>query len=157
MHASHKVTFLSLKPVQGSTRRTLGLVHFIPALSYHFCLNLPAAFTLPEARLLVEPCTKSIEMNLFFQTPTTTPEGERKRTAEMASLSGRLRNVEAKVARVDRRLTTHDAMMGAMRVRADITGRQVTRLGEEVEDTTRQRSKDCLVMSGQGNRGICLF
>ena len=28
-----------------------------PALAYHFCLNLPAAFTQPGARLLVEPCT----------------------------------------------------------------------------------------------------
>ena len=43
--------------VQGSTnRRALGLVNFVPALAYHFCLNLPAAFTQPGARLLVEPC-----------------------------------------------------------------------------------------------------
>ena len=44
--------------VQGSTnRRALGLVNFVPALAYHFSLNLPAAFTQPGARLLVEPCT----------------------------------------------------------------------------------------------------
>ena len=30
---------------------------FVAALAYHFCLNLPAAFTQPGARLLVEPCT----------------------------------------------------------------------------------------------------
>ena len=43
--------------IQGSTnRRALGLVNFVPALTYHFCLNLPAAFTQPGARLLVEPC-----------------------------------------------------------------------------------------------------
>ena len=43
--------------VQGSTnRRALGLVNFVPALAYHFSLNLPAAFTQPRARLLVEPC-----------------------------------------------------------------------------------------------------
>ena len=30
--------------VQGSTnRRALGLGNFVPALAYHFCLNLPAA------------------------------------------------------------------------------------------------------------------
>ena len=33
------------------------MVNFVPALAYHFCLNLPAAFTQPGARLLVEPCT----------------------------------------------------------------------------------------------------
>ena len=44
--------------IQGSTkRRALGLVNFVPALAYHFCLNLPAAFTQPGARHLVEPCT----------------------------------------------------------------------------------------------------
>ena len=31
-------------------------MNFAPALAYHFCLNLPAAFTQPGARLLVEPC-----------------------------------------------------------------------------------------------------
>ena len=32
--------------LQGSTnRRAPGLVNFVPALAYHFCLNLPAAFT----------------------------------------------------------------------------------------------------------------
>ena len=44
--------------VQGSTnRREPGLVNFVPALAYHFCLNLLAAFTQPGARLLVEPCS----------------------------------------------------------------------------------------------------
>ena len=34
--------------VQGSAkRRSPGLVNFVPALAYHFCLNLPAAFTKP--------------------------------------------------------------------------------------------------------------
>ena len=36
--------------------RAPGLVNFVLALAYHFCLNLPAAFTQPRARLLVEPC-----------------------------------------------------------------------------------------------------
>ena len=45
------------KDVQGSTnRRALGLVNLVLALAYHFCLNLPAAFTQPGDRLLVEPC-----------------------------------------------------------------------------------------------------
>ena len=44
--------------VQGSTnRRATGLVNFVPALAYHFCLNLLAAFTKPGAHLLVESCT----------------------------------------------------------------------------------------------------
>ena len=30
---------------------------FVPAIAYHFRLNLPAAFTEPGARLLEEPCT----------------------------------------------------------------------------------------------------
>ena len=43
--------------VQGSTnRRALGFVNFVLALAYHFCLHLPAAFSQPGARLLVEPC-----------------------------------------------------------------------------------------------------
>ena len=47
-----------MKIVQGSTnRRAPGLVNIVPALAYHFCLNLPAAFTQPGARLLLEPCT----------------------------------------------------------------------------------------------------
>ena len=47
--------------VQGSTnRRAPGFVNFVLALAYHFCLNLPAAFTQPGARLLVEPCTSYI-------------------------------------------------------------------------------------------------
>ena len=33
-----------------------GLVNLIPALAYHFCLNLPAAFTQPGALTLVVPC-----------------------------------------------------------------------------------------------------
>ena len=48
------------RQVQGSTnRRAPGLVNFVPAFAYH-CLNLPAAFTQPGARLLVEPCTFSM-------------------------------------------------------------------------------------------------
>ena len=48
--------------VQGSTnRRAPGFVNFVLALAYHLCLNLPAAFTQPGARLLVEPCTLSLK------------------------------------------------------------------------------------------------
>ena len=43
--------------VQGSAkRRSLGLVKFVIALAYHFCLALPAAFTQPGACLFAEPC-----------------------------------------------------------------------------------------------------
>ena len=34
-----------------------GLVNFIPAFAYHFCLNLPAAFTQLEAPTLADQCT----------------------------------------------------------------------------------------------------
>ena len=47
--------------VQGSSkRRAPGLVNFVPAVAYHFCLNLPAAFSQPGARLILEPCTYCI-------------------------------------------------------------------------------------------------
>ena len=36
--------------VQNSAKRlALGLVNFIPAVAYHFCVALPAAFTQPGA------------------------------------------------------------------------------------------------------------
>ena len=37
-------------------RRSPGLVNFVTALAYHFCLALPAAFTQPGDHLLAEPC-----------------------------------------------------------------------------------------------------
>ena len=44
--------------IQGSAkRRAPGLVNVIPAVAYHFCLALPAAFTQPGDHLLVEPCS----------------------------------------------------------------------------------------------------
>ena len=33
------------------------MVNFVPAVAYHFCLYLPAAFTQPGDHLLAEPCT----------------------------------------------------------------------------------------------------
>ena len=43
--------------MQGSAiRRDAGLVNFVAAVAYHFCLALPAAFTQLVTRLLVEPC-----------------------------------------------------------------------------------------------------
>ena len=38
---------------EGSAKRQAsGLVNFVHAVAYHFCLNLPAAFTQPGAHLL---------------------------------------------------------------------------------------------------------
>ena len=34
------------------------MVNFATAVAYHFCLNLPAAFTKPGQSLLADPCTK---------------------------------------------------------------------------------------------------
>ena len=52
----HFVITLSRK-VQGSAKRqSPGLVNFVTPPAYHFCLALPAAFTLPGDQLLAEPC-----------------------------------------------------------------------------------------------------
>ena len=40
----------------GWSRWIFGLVNFITALAYHFCLNLPAAFTQPGAPTLADLC-----------------------------------------------------------------------------------------------------
>ena len=43
--------------VQGSANpRTPGLVNFVIAVAYHFCLNLPRAFSQPGGRGLADPC-----------------------------------------------------------------------------------------------------
>ena len=47
-----------LHVLASTNRRALGLVNFVPALAYQFCLNLPAAFTQPGARLLLEACIR---------------------------------------------------------------------------------------------------
>ena len=42
--------------LQGSAKRLWqGLVNFVTALAYHFCLALPAAFTQPGQSLLADP------------------------------------------------------------------------------------------------------
>ena len=42
--------------IQGSAkRRSPGLVNFVAAVAYHFCLALPAAFTQPRVHFLAEP------------------------------------------------------------------------------------------------------
>ena len=47
-----------LDPVQASAKRLWpGLVDFVPAIAYHFCVALPAAFTQTGYHLLAEPCT----------------------------------------------------------------------------------------------------
>ena len=43
--------------VQGSANpRAPGLVKFVTAVAYHFCLNLPRAFSQPGVRGLADPC-----------------------------------------------------------------------------------------------------
>ena len=45
--------------IKSSAKRwSSGLMNFVPAVAYHFCLGLPAAFTQPGARLLQKPCTQ---------------------------------------------------------------------------------------------------
>ena len=56
----------SMKVVQGSAKRhAQGLVNFISAVAFHFCLALPAVFTQPRAHLLAEPCTPHSSPPLF--------------------------------------------------------------------------------------------
>ena len=50
-----KVTFCKHLQVSAK-RRSPVLVNFVPALAYHFCLALSAAFTQPGDHLLAKPC-----------------------------------------------------------------------------------------------------
>ena len=49
------LTFLALQ--RTSKRLRPGLVNFVTALAYHFCLNLSEAFTKPGRSLFADPCT----------------------------------------------------------------------------------------------------
>ena len=49
-----KPRFVGLQ--ESANPRAPGLVNFVAALAYHFCMALPAAFTQPGDRLLAEPC-----------------------------------------------------------------------------------------------------
>ena len=52
--------FLTSYPgeIQGTSRWPFpGLVNFVPAVAYHFCLNMPEAFSQPGNGLLEVPCT----------------------------------------------------------------------------------------------------
>ena len=50
--------------IQGSANpRTPGLVNFVTAVAYHFCLNLPEKFSQPGARGLANPCTKAANLS----------------------------------------------------------------------------------------------
>ena len=52
--------------VQGSAkRRSPGLVNFVIALAYHFCLALPAVFPQPGDHLLAEPCNSYMRLPAF--------------------------------------------------------------------------------------------
>ena len=58
---------LSIYVVQISAiRRVPGLVNFILALAYYYCLALPAEFMQPEAHILAQPCNSYIYLTLHF-------------------------------------------------------------------------------------------
>ena len=47
--------------LQGTSKRPFpGLVIFVPAVAYHFCLNLPEAFSQPGNSCLEGPCSRNI-------------------------------------------------------------------------------------------------
>ena len=79
-----------------------------------------------------------------------TPSESRKRTADLAGLSVPCWVLGDVEERVRRSLVNQDVKMGAMRIRQDIADSKVARLGEEMEDLSRQHNKDCLVVSGAG-------
>ena len=57
--ASELLLVLYIQNVQGYTKRwSQGLVNFVSALAYHFCLALSAAFTQPGNHLLAKPCNQ---------------------------------------------------------------------------------------------------
>ena len=56
-------------PSVGQQRRSPGLVTYVAAVAYHFCLALPAAFTQPGDQLLARPCIFGVH-GLFFARPT---------------------------------------------------------------------------------------
>ena len=51
------IIFCDLLIQEWAKKRSLGLVKFVAAVAYHFCLVLPAAFTQPGDHLLAKPCT----------------------------------------------------------------------------------------------------
>ena len=61
---SRNIAFVfSCISVQGTTKRLgSGLVNFVTALAYHFCLNFPAAFTQPGDHLSAEPCSPTVSL-----------------------------------------------------------------------------------------------
>ena len=52
-----RLSFKLLRDAQGPAKRwSPGLVNFVAAFVYHFCMASPAAFTQPGKHLLAEPC-----------------------------------------------------------------------------------------------------
>ena len=63
------ILFGALSNVQGTTKkRAPGLVNFVSALAYHFCMALPAAFMQPGDHLLAEPC-RCLNFNCEHRNP----------------------------------------------------------------------------------------
>ena len=55
--------------LQGSPKECFpGLVNFVTAVAYHFCLNLPRAFSQPGKHSFGDPCTKCLP-NLGLNKP----------------------------------------------------------------------------------------
>ena len=54
-------------------RRSPGLVNFVDALAYHFCLAMPAAFTQLGNHLLAEPCTARVGCEAFHRIMKPSP------------------------------------------------------------------------------------
>ena len=76
-------TNLRQEDIKSSAKRwSPGLMNFVPAVVYHFCLALPAAFTQPGDHPLPDPCTLSGRLQGTF---AWNGEGEK----FMESISGR--------------------------------------------------------------------
>ena len=70
------VSYVSISEIQSSAKRWFpGLVNFVSAIPYHFCLAYPAAFTQPGNHLLAYPCISDAlchgsQTAIYFCTPS---------------------------------------------------------------------------------------
>ena len=60
LYLAREMLFIPEDVQDPAKRRDQLLVNFVPAVAYHFCLALPAAFKQPGDHLLAEPCAYDV-------------------------------------------------------------------------------------------------
>ena len=92
---------LSSEGIQGSAkRRSPGLVNFVIALAYHFCLALPAAFMQPGDHLLADPCTVVV-FSLSLPFATCSKLADLDRVASIGPSEGEMREGQRREMSID--------------------------------------------------------